>query len=169
MRPDLTAEQQLLHLRRSGLCHGSGDVRRGDLTWRFQAQPTPASRVYDIRIELPLVGSLDVIVDKPDLRLLADGRRIPHVYGEAPMDLCLFRPEYGEWQGWMRLDETIVPWTYAWLFYFEHWLARGEWLGGGEHPDPDADVPPPRWRRRALPQRLRARDMRARVVGTGRG
>jgi transposase InsO family protein len=36
----------------------------------------------------------------------------------------------------MRLDQTIVPWTSLWLFYFEDWLSEGEWRGGGEHPEP---------------------------------
>jgi hypothetical protein len=34
----------------------------------------------------------------------------------------------------MRLDQTVVPWTSLWLFYFEDWLASNEWKGGGEHP-----------------------------------
>lgn len=35
----------------------------------------------------------------------------------------------------MRLDQTIVPWTMLWLFYFEEWLASGDWKGGGMHPE----------------------------------
>jgi hypothetical protein len=27
-----------------------------------------------------------------------------------------------------------LPWAAIWLFYFEEWLASGEWKGGGEHP-----------------------------------
>ena len=34
----------------------------------------------------------------------------------------------------MRSDQTVVPWTSLWLFYFEDWLASNEWKGGGEHP-----------------------------------
>lgn len=34
----------------------------------------------------------------------------------------------------MRIDQTVVPWTALWLFYFEDWLASGEWKGGGQHP-----------------------------------
>ncbi len=40
----------------------------------------------------------------------------------------------------MRLDQTIVPWTALWLFYFEEWLESNEWKGGGEHPG-DTDQP----------------------------
>jgi hypothetical protein len=35
----------------------------------------------------------------------------------------------------MFIDKTIVPWCYLWLFYFEDWLATGEWKGGGIHPE----------------------------------
>jgi hypothetical protein len=33
----------------------------------------------------------------------------------------------------MRIDQTIVPWTAVWLFYFEEWLTSDEWKGGGVH------------------------------------
>jgi hypothetical protein len=34
----------------------------------------------------------------------------------------------------MRIDDTIVPWVYLWLAYFEEWLWSDDWKGGGEHP-----------------------------------
>ncbi len=34
----------------------------------------------------------------------------------------------------MTLADTILPWASLWLFYYEVWLATGEWVGGGEHP-----------------------------------
>lgn len=136
MRPALTTEQQLLHLRRNPICEGRGDIRRSALVWEFDARPTPSSRAYSLRLELSAVGALTVIVDKPDLILLANGKPLPHVYREVPVVLCLFHPDYHEWQPWMRLDETVVPWAYVWLLYFEDWLVDGKWRGGGEHPDP---------------------------------
>ena len=33
-----------------------------------------------------------------------------------------------------RISETIVPWTFLWLWYFEEWLASDVWKGGGVHP-----------------------------------
>lgn len=149
MRASLTAEQQLLYLRRNPICEGRGDVRRGALVWQFTAQPTPASRTYAIRIDLDRDKALKVVVESPDLPALAQGRDLPHVYREEPIELCLYHPRHGEWQPWMRLDQTIVPWTFLWLFYFEDWLASGEWRGGGEHPEPDAQEETTRWLRRA--------------------
>jgi len=35
----------------------------------------------------------------------------------------------------MRTDETIVPRTSLWLFYYEVWFLAGEWYGGGKHPE----------------------------------
>ena len=33
------------------------------------------------------------------------------------------------------ISNTIIPWTIEWLYFYELWLATGEWLGGGEHVD----------------------------------
>jgi hypothetical protein len=67
---------------------------------------------------------------------IAAGRRIPHIYSEAPLRLCLYLPGTGEWERHLRIDQTIVPWTYLWLGYFEEWLWSNEWKGGGKHPEP---------------------------------
>ena len=44
-----------------------------------------------------------------------------------------------KWAGRMRIDQTFVPWTATWLFYFKEWLASDEWKGGGEHPRLDEE------------------------------
>lgn len=54
------------------------------------------------------------------------------MYGQKT--LCLYRPSKNEWDSPMSLADTVLPWTSLWLFYYEIWLATGEWLGGGEHP-----------------------------------
>ena len=53
---------------------------------------------------------------------------------KIPRDSAFICPGTPEWRPWMRLDQTVVPWTSLWLFYFEDWLASNEWKGGGEHP-----------------------------------
>lgn len=132
----LSTALQLYYLRRNPIAVGSGDVRLGRLVWTLEITPTPSSRTYRVRIELAGRGPPEVVVESPDLRALAGGRRLPHVYSETPVRLCLYHPDRMEWTSSMRLDETVVPWANLWLFYFELWLEAGEWKGGGEHPRP---------------------------------
>jgi len=126
--------QQLVNLQINPICAGTGAVRLGKLTWDFTVQPDALSWVYAVRIEyrqgdVPLVWVLD-----PDLGEQAEGRRLPHVYEQNPARLCLYLPGTGEWSAAKRISETIVPWTYLWLWYFEEWLASGVWKGGCRHP-----------------------------------
>ena len=140
MARTLSPEQQWVRLKSSPICRGHGQVRRGELTWEFDARPSPFSRVYRLRIRFKQFASPDVIVLSPNLKTLADGRSLPHVYSDRPVRLCLHFPRYDEWTLDKSIAETIVPWAYLWLFYFEHWLATDEWQGGGKHPgDEDAE------------------------------
>lgn len=130
----LTPEQQWLRLKASPVCRGGGQVHRGQLVWEFDARPTPLSRTYRIRIRCEKFGAPQVTVLSPNLNELAAGRRLPHVYSTKPVRLCLHVPKSDEWTLDKAIADTIVPWTYLWLLYFEHWLATDEWHGGGKHP-----------------------------------
>jgi hypothetical protein len=130
----LTVAQQFHNLKANPACAGDGRLCRNRLSWSFSIAPTPLSRWYGARIEYGQGDSPQVLIDDPDLTVLADGRRLPHVYQQSPTRLCLFLPGSGEWGAWMRLDQTIVPWTALWLLYFEEWLFSREWAGGGVHP-----------------------------------
>lgn len=154
----LTAAQQFLLMTKNPLSQGSGELGSGCFRWHYKASPTPLSRVYDARLEFAVDRSPRVFIDSPDLSLLAGGDSLPHVYDRKPARLCLYLPRTYEWQPWMRLDQTLVPWTSLWLFYFEDWLSAREWRGGGEHPEP-RDVEPRisrsrLQRRHALRQRI---------------
>jgi hypothetical protein len=128
--------QQYLNLGANRACPGHGCLGGNTVTWSFAVAPTPLSRLYEARIEHRQGKAPQVFIDAPDLAALADGRRLPHVYEQMPARLCLYLPGSGEWEDWMRLDQTIVPWTALWLFYFEEWLFSGRWSGGGMHPIP---------------------------------
>lgn len=130
----LSPEQQWIRLRSSPICRGRGQVRRGELIWEFGVKPSPLSRSYRLRIRFKKHGFPDVTVLNPDLNKLAAGRYLPHVYSTKPVRLCLYFPGYNEWTLDKSIAETIVPWAYLWLWYFEHWLATDEWQGGGKHP-----------------------------------
>jgi hypothetical protein len=137
----LTAAQQFVNLRGNPVCAGAGTLQAGRLVWLYTASSTPLSRDYQLRIDFRQGDVPQVFVEVPDLVDLADGRRLPHVYNQKPTRLCLYLPRTREWSGWMRLDQTIVPWAALWLFYFEEWLGSDEWKGGGEHPTPPRDRP----------------------------
>jgi hypothetical protein len=130
----LTAAQQFLLLTKNPLSAGEGELGSGCFRWHYKASPTPLSRIYDARVEFAPNHSPRVFIDDPDLLMLSGGEDIPHVYDQKPTRLCLYLPRTCEWQPWMRLDQSIIPWTSLWLFYFEDWLSDGEWRGGGEHP-----------------------------------
>jgi hypothetical protein len=130
----LSPEQQWLRLKSSPISRGHGQVRLGELTWEFDAIPSPLSRSYRLRIRFNRYSLPDVVVLSPDLNKLAEGKFLPHVYSTKPVRLCLNFPRYDEWTRDKSIAETFVPWAYLWLMYFEHWLATDEWLGGGKHP-----------------------------------
>lgn len=139
-RERISTAHQFLHLRTNPICCGSGSLRRERLIWRFQAAPTSFSRKYSLRVDYQQHDVPRVFVEEPDLHVLADGRRLPHVYQQRLPRLCLYLPGTGEWTPAMRLDHTIVPWAFLWLFYFEEWLVTDEWKGGGVHlGDKDGD------------------------------
>ncbi len=131
----LTVAQQFFHLRRNTIFGGEGSVSRGKLVWRYERQPTIYSRTYSVRVTQKEGDIPDVYVDAPDLSLLADGRKLPHIYAERPPRLCLYFPKTKEWSSSDRIDETLLPWTDLWLYYYEDWLFFDDWKGSGEHPD----------------------------------
>ncbi|TIX48860.1 hypothetical protein E5222_14040 [Alteraurantiacibacter aquimixticola] len=134
-QPRLTAAAQYLFLRKNPICSGSGSLRAGALTWEYKVRPSLIGREYTVRIEYRQGSTPRVFVIDPSLSELAGDRDLPHVYRD-PLRLCLMLPKAFEWDSSMRIDQTFVPWAATWLYYFEEWLASGEWKGGGTHPDP---------------------------------
>jgi len=135
---NLSAAQQYLALRSNPICTGYGQLGRGQLTWTWQAAPSALSRIYTLHIKFKEGGTPKVFVDQPDLVALAEGRRLPHVYSESPIQLCLYLPSSDEWHGSSLIANTVVPWATLWLYFFEEWLVSDDWKGGGEHPNDDS-------------------------------
>lgn len=148
-KQDLPLAQQFLFLRSNPVVGGSGRIKRRKLTWFTTVQPTALSRTYDISVSFVEGKAPDVFVEKPQLTELAPGRLIPHIYTK-PLRLCLYLPSTGEWAAYRRIDQTIIPWTYLWLFYFEDWLASDEWKGDGQHPGDEPELRGNRHLRRSL-------------------
>ena len=133
-RRPLTAFQQLWALR--GRWGGAtGSIGRNRFQWEGSFRPTPLSRDYRLRVSYRDSSVPDVWVLDPDLTVLAEGRRLQHVYEQRPPRLCLHIPKAGEWTSHLLIADTIVPWAVLWLFYFEDWLVTDIWAGGGVHPD----------------------------------
>ena len=130
---ELTPAQQYLFLRRNPICAGSGILNAKGLVWNYRTRPTPLSREYQLQIRYKRGSIPNVLVTDPDLRVLAEGRTLPHVYHD-PLRMCLYRPQAHEWLSSMRIDQTSVPWAATWLYFFEEWLVSNEWKGGGKHP-----------------------------------
>lgn len=142
---------QLLHLRALKLPVAVGQLRNGVLTFEYVVKPTPVSREYALRLTYRRGNPPHVQVLSPSIPELADGHGpVPHLYDRShPVRLCLYLPRTHEWGPERSLAQTIVPWSADWLFYFEIWLATGEWNGGGEHPAPQAETNLKRNRTRA--------------------
>jgi hypothetical protein len=110
-RQNLSLPQQFLFLQKSKIAVGHGSQNPQSLEWNFAAQPTPLSRSYHVRLELQKNGTPDVSVLDPNLRILAAGRELPHIY-HNPDRLCLYMPGTDQWDASKRLDITVVPWTH---------------------------------------------------------
>lgn len=151
-RQELTLSQQLLFLRANPSIEGEGTVRAKKLTWLMAVQPTALARTYRACITYLPGETPSVQIVEPSLELLANGRALPHVY-RSPLRLCLYLPGAGEWKATKRLDQTIVPWTYLWLYYFEDWLGTDDWKGGGRHPGQEPETPQNRALRRSVARR----------------
>lgn len=97
-------------------------TRGGGLVWRGTLQPTSDSPEYLLRILHEPNHSPRTFVVHPKLPQGA-----PHTYRDG--SLCLYWPNQWRWGPRESLAATIVPWAALWLYYYEAWLAIGEWLG----------------------------------------
>lgn len=107
-------------------------VKRGLLVCRGPVRPIAINREYLTRIEYRAKKSPKTWIEKPKLKRRRSDESVPHTYG--PDEPCLYFPGSGEWRSDKMLADTIIPWLSMWLFYYEAWLATGEWQGGGIHP-----------------------------------
>ena len=128
----LTMAQQAYGLKT--MYPGSRCQWRGNhLNWTGAIVPTPLSASYTVRIVYEQGFSPKTYVHEPKLAVVP-GEKLPHVYDESEQRLCLYYPgARPEWTASLSIANTIVPWASEWLFFYEIWLATGEWLGGGIH------------------------------------
>ena len=140
-RKKITLAQQKLAIRRK-YSNSVSDCRieKGTLRCVLSIRPTDDSREYDISLEYKMRTSPGVyLINQGLMNNKKDA--LPHCYkcnylspNEEHIKLCLFYPGREEWNGFMFLSDTIIPWAVEWLYYYEQWRMTGEWYGGGEHP-----------------------------------
>lgn len=112
------------------------DKKNNQLRWSGKIKPTALSKEYTIILVYHHGESPKVLVVGDELEKL-DDPNFPHKYNidakNKMVRICLYR--HSEFNSSKLLANTIIPWTVEWLYFYELWLATGEWLGGGEHPD----------------------------------
>ena len=129
---------QKLHLEKRFPGSKATTARDQQLTWEHTLTPSSLSNSYRVRVSYVRPGRIDVNVIEPKLALATGKTSLPHVFSHAEQRLCLFRFKKFEWNANQLIVDTIVPWTCEWLLHYEIWLITGEWLGGGEHLEPDS-------------------------------
>lgn len=112
------------------------EIRKNTLWWYGEIQPTPLSRVYKVLMTYKFREMPCVWIIGNELKGL-DNPEFPHKYKKDEKNqmvkICLYR--YKEFSSTKFLARTIIPWAVEWLYFYEIWLATGEWCGGGEHPN----------------------------------
>lgn len=126
---------------RSKFPNGITTVLRHEICWDGDLSPDDYGRTYLITMRYRRNDCPQVRVLEPDLRVLAGGRRLPHVYNQREQRLCLYVPGCGFWRPDRALCRTILPWTCYWLRLFEMWLATDVWHERGIHPEPPSKRP----------------------------
>lgn len=107
-------------------------ILKNSLLVKGNLQPTPRSEQYHFKLRYYVGKGPKIKVTKPELKRNFKNEKIPHVF--SGNELCLYYPEYREFNSKCKISEYIIPWISLWLYYYEIWHITGEWLGGGIHP-----------------------------------
>lgn len=104
------------------------------MTWVGNVSPDAFSPNYLLRIVYTQLDSPAVHVLAPEFRRFRE-EPLPHVY--PGRRLCLYDPRVRprQWDPWMWIADTTLPWAVMWIYYYEIWAMTGVWHGGGNHPD----------------------------------
>src|SRR5690606_6637016 len=96
-------------------------------------RPTARSITYTFKLKysfgkIPLVNIVSL-----GLKRNFKNEKIPHVFTKN--ELCLYHPNFNEFDSSMLISHTIIPWITLWLYHYENWHITGKWEGGGLHPE----------------------------------
>lgn len=115
--------------------NSKGKINRSCLKCECKLKPTEMSEIYTIKLEYKISKKPKVNVIEPNLVIPSKKMEI-HMFSDE--SLCLYYYKFNDWDKTMLLSDTIIPWTSAWLFYYEIWKVTGKWHGGGIHPQKKA-------------------------------
>ncbi len=106
-----------------------------NLTAKGVIQPSVWSPFYHVRLVYDRrEPSPEVTLTSPEIKR-RNGKLPPHLLDSKKKTLCLYYYKFNEWSQSQLISRTIIPWITLWLYYYEHWLMAGKWLGGGTvHP-----------------------------------
>jgi hypothetical protein len=134
-RQRLTLTIQQFHLKQA-FPQAECSLKRNLLTWKGILQPTALSATYNVEMRCQQNDTPDVWVSGENISDVDSFDIIPHKYDidkrRSRVRICLYLPD--DYSASWFFANTIIPWTIEWLYFYEMWLATGEWLGGGLHP-----------------------------------
>lgn len=135
-RHKFTAAEQLASLNHYFPSGRMIALRRDYFEWTIQMHPTEISQEY--RMLLRYSGSesrpAKIYVLEPKIQ---EPKSILDIHMFSDKSLCLYYPSDDASKKWSKeklISQTLMPWAAEWLFYYEVWLATGNWEGGGVHP-----------------------------------
>jgi hypothetical protein len=96
--------------------------------WRGSVTPIEGGRVFTLEVHSnwKRAGRPRARVVDPKLVNMPGSSVPPHTFADGT--LCLYHINDYRWSGDQRIADTIVPWACEWCFYYEVWLATGEWI-----------------------------------------
>lgn len=108
-------------------CRGGKLICRGNVKASIWGPEYNVRVIYEHKYKRPLVNLISPKIKR------RNGKLPPHLLKKEC--LCLYYPKFNEWTKVEFIADTIIPWISLWLYYYEHWLEYGKWLGGGtKHP-----------------------------------
>jgi len=114
--------------------NSSRQIKKNHFYWEFDVKLSTFSRIYKVLLIWDFSkNSPSVYILNDEVHKIVKERTIPHLYSHEKIQLCLHYPKYKDFSKSMSLCETIVPWTYLWISYYEEWLYSNEWKGDGVH------------------------------------
>jgi hypothetical protein len=94
----------------------------GQYVFRGPLQPSEDAERYGVKIRYQYGAAPRVTVTDPVL-----DEDAPHTYSDD--SLCLYKPGVFQWHDGRLVAKCIVPWTSAWLLFYEGWQETGVWFG----------------------------------------